>query len=386
MMEWAKRYPGRTAWVAAMALLLLFSFQGPNPWAQSEETGQAEQPEATLPVESQQPAVSEEEPAEPEGEEDESLPKRYRGSKVGVFSNVHLAVDEVAREAVCVFSECTIEGDVRGDLVVVMGKLELSGDVGHDVVTVFSDVTIAEGVEIGHDFVNVGGPVDDRGASIHNQVVNLPFLGWLPSFGSPFGVIGSLFGWGTLLGLILQFITILILAAFVPERIRMISEEAPVRLGLAYLVGLGVYLALLVIEPLLFFTVVGWPIFKVVFFVLKTLGLAGLLHFIGKRIGGGLSREMSLLGAILIVFIPLAAIRVIPYFLGLGGIIFAFSIRFILWLLLEVPAVGLLFVTRFGSPRQVTAEAPQPPVPPADVSPPPPPPPPPPSEPAPPSP
>jgi hypothetical protein len=106
-------------------------------------------------------------------------------------------------------------------------------------------------------------------------------------------------------------------------------------------------------------------ILQLVFLVLKILGLAGVFHRMGTSLGRSLSREMSLLGAIFLTFGIVALVLVLPHFGGLLGLAIAIGLRALYWLLIELPAVGLMILTRAGGrPRARRAPAVAPPVPP----------------------
>jgi hypothetical protein len=122
---------------------------------------------------------------------------------------------------------------------------------------------------------------------------------------------------------------------------------------------------------LLSVTVVGAVLAWLLFIVLKWLGIAGMFHAFGQRVGGGLGREMSLLGAVLIGFLPFALLVLLPSAFGLAGLVIAGTIGLFFWLFLEVPGVGLAILTAFGS--RSNPERPAPAGPPPRPAPPPPP-------------
>ena len=59
-------------------------------------------------------------------------------------------------------------------------------------------------------------------------------------------------------------------------------------------------------------TVIGLPFGLLVFRVVKWLGIAGIFFAVGRRVGRSLGREMSLLGAVLLVFLPFALLQIAP--------------------------------------------------------------------------
>ena len=90
------------------------------------------------------------------------------------------------------------------------------------------------------------------------------------------------------------------------------------------------------------------PATEVALALVKILGLAGILHYIGHRLGHALGRDMSLAGAILLGFLPFALVLVVPAFFGLGGLVLSVGSSFLFFVLIKVPALGLLIVTRIG--------------------------------------
>ena len=138
-----------------------------------------------------------------------------------------------------------------------------------------------------------------------------------------------------------------------------------------------------VVIVLLSATLIGLPIGIVLFVFLKWLGIVGIFHAVGHRIGRSMGRDLSLLGAVLVVFVPYALLVQLPLFFGLIGLLAAGMIGTFLWLFVEVPGLGMTLLTRAGRPaRPIAPPAPAPPpvpevamAPPAPPTPPPPPPP-----------
>ena len=295
----------------------------------------------------------------------------YRGGEVSIMTSIHIPANEVHRgDVVCIGCDAVIDGEVHGDIVVVGGSLELNGKAGHDVVCVLSEVYLGPDSSVRHDYINVLSSLDDRGADFGNErIVVEPFIG-LPSIGGAFGVLGAMVLWWKVLKFVVVFLVILVLAIFVPERIRVLSNEFPVSYGLALITGIGGYLALYVVLGLLIVSVIGIPVaflLHPVFLVLKVMGLAGIFHYVGARLGRSMSREMSLLGAVFIGFLLVSIVLILPHFFGIVGLAVAIVIRLIFWFLFECPAIGLILLTRAGGRpwTQPQAEPPAAPAPPA---------------------
>jgi hypothetical protein len=76
--------------------------------------------------------------------------------------------------------------------------------------------------------------------------------------------------------------------------------------------------------------------------------MAGVIHYVGLRLGQSIGREMSLLGAILLGFLPFAVLLVLPSFFGLIGVVLSMVASFLFALVIKVPALGLVIMTRAG--------------------------------------
>jgi len=280
--------------------------------------------------------------------------------RVGVGTDVVVKAGETLDgDLVCVLGSATVDGVVNGNVVVVGGSLKMSGQAHGDVVGVGTGLTFKPGSVIEGELVNVGGTIQRDGLEVHGDTVNLgigaplaPFLGsWIP--GATFGVLAAWAFWWKLFALFLFFVCALLLCALVPDRIRLISEETPVRVFSAFLFGLIGYMMLILLQAMLFITVVGIPLMPLLylgFVILKWMAMCGVFHHVGRRIGRALGREMSLLGAVVLGLLPFALLRMIPY-LCVGGFI---------WFLVEIVGFGLLIVTRVGTRRSPAVPQPHP--------------------------
>src|SRR6185436_4262218 len=174
---------------------------------------------------------------------------------------------------------------------------------------------------------------------------------------SGWGAFAGFLFWWKLFAVFLFFVCALLLAALVPDRIRLISEQAPDRLFTAFIFGLAGYVAFVFAQIFLTITLIGIPLvflLYLVFVVLKWLAMCGVFHQIGFRIGKSMGRELSLLGAILLCVLPFALLRFVPFCVG-----------FSIWFLIEILGFGYLILTRVGTRGTFAAPHPSPMPPPA---------------------
>lgn len=285
---------------------------------------------------------------------------RRSGDLISVFGG-RIVVPSNVRQRGSVISiggDVIIEGEVTQDVVVILGSLTLTGRVDGMVSAIMSDQELRnayvddeyfsifgsmemEHARIGHDFIHILGPLDQDGYSTR-PMVNVG--NWLPGF-------WTFVIWARMLRLLTVFVLLLLLAALIPERIRLIADEAPVRYLSAFFVGLLAYLGLWVLLVLVSVTVIGLPVAIVGYYVLKWLGVAGIFYAVGRRLGRGFGREMSLLGALLLTFAIYALVTIATAPLGIVGLLIATLLRVIFFVVVEAPAIGLVLMTRFGTRR-----------------------------------
>jgi len=271
--------------------------------------------------------------------------------KVAIFGDVNVERGEVMHGVVCVRGDVTIDGEVHGDVVVVAGKLDIEGKVDGSIVSVAGPIHLGDHAVVDGDLTNVGGSLDRGESEIRGSVVNVSPLGFnLPGLNLGGWGLGAawLFPWWTVLGLFLFFVAALVLAALVPDRIRLMSEETPVRLFTAFLFGLLGYMLLALTQAVLCVTIIGIPIAILVYFVfviLKWMAMCGIFHYVGTRLARSFGRQTSFLGAILLGLVPFGLIRLIP------TCCFGWTV----WFMVEIVAFGLLIITRLGT-RPSTSE------------------------------
>jgi hypothetical protein len=281
-----------------------------------------------------------------------------RGSNFAMFDDVRIPAGTVHDgDVVCLFGDAEILGDVRGDVVVVFGTLTIDGTVHRDAVAVLTRVVFGESGEVERSLVNVLGTLEGRDR-IGGDRVHIPWILPGPKWPSPFGMLGTLVAWGSILWTALLFVLIIVLLAAAPDRVLAIAEEAPLRLPLAYLAGLVGYVTVFLVNTALAASVLGLPLALLVwavFIVLKWMALTGIFLWVGRGIGRAFRRELSPLTAVLVAFLPVAVLQLLPVLVGGLGFVVALAVRVALWLFLEIPAVGLALLTRAGASRRAAS-------------------------------
>jgi hypothetical protein len=277
-------------------------------------------------------------------------PARDHGALVSIFSgNLHVPAGDRYRDGVvAIGANAAIDGEVRGDVVVIGGELDLSGRVHGDVVGVLSELRLRDG-EISGQLVNVLGGMRRESTRVAGPIVNLNFGSWFPRF-------WALLFWIRVLGLLFVFVLLVLLSAVAADRIRVLADEAPVRYVTAFFVGLLGYIVFLSVFSLLALTVVGIPIAIFAWALFKWLAVAGVFYAIGRRVGRSLGRELSVLGSVLLMFALYAVALLAPAPLGLVGLVIVATFKLGFLLLVEIPAIGLLLLTRGGSRSRVGPE------------------------------
>jgi hypothetical protein len=144
------------------------------------------------------------------------------------------------------------------------------------------------------------------------------------------------------------------------------GREAPLHYVPAFFMGVLGYLAMLVLVGLLSFTVVGIPVALFAFYVVKWAGIAAIFFAIGNRMGRAAGFTPSVLGAVFLVFAAYVVIMLVPTAFGWFGLVLIGTLKLVFFLLVELPAVGLVMLTRFGGERPDQSAEPLPASPPTN--------------------
>ncbi len=275
------------------------------------------------------------------------------GDRFAVAGDAIVGPGEVRRgDFVSIGGTVRVDGTLRGSVIVIGGEAIVTGEVTHDVVAVFSAVELEDGARVDGSVVNVLGSLDDRGASIRRDFIDIPLgLRW-PGLEGPLQVLATLWLWSKLVLVILVFLGILVLAALAPERVDRLAGESSRRPWIALAVGIPAFLlgvpAVLLLLTVSVVGIVAVPVALLAIAVLIWLGYAGLFLHVGRRIGRTLGREMSVLGGMLLGFLVFAVLWFIPL---LGSVV---------WAVLTWIAAGLVLTGRFGAPPRASMPSPEP--------------------------
>lgn len=272
--------------------------------------------------------------------------EELRGDRIEIFGG-EVAIGEEDRLRGSIFSlagDVEVAGEVHEPIVVIFGTLRLEGVAHRDVIAIASDVEL-DGARIEGDFVRVLGRLDDRNSVVVGDYQNIGIgSGWWNS--AQYLVL-----WLRLFHKLVVLLLLVALLALFPRRVRVLSEEAPGRYLEAVFIGLLGYLGFWILAFVLLPTVIG-PILLWLFFVAaKWLGIAGLFLALGSALGRRIGLVPSMLVTVLAIFTLFVVLTVAPTPLGFFGLLLGIVGRAIFFILIEAPAIGLLLVTRCGSPR-----------------------------------
>ncbi len=269
-------------------------------------------------------------------------------ASVGV--SVHIPADEIHHgDLIVILGDAVVEGTVTGEVIVILGSLDLSGTAVKGVVSVLTRTTVSETARIGGDLVNVGWSMSQaEGSRDDGETIDISFMSF-----SPFADTGWS-GWSSLVRLFYMiklfklavlFVVVLLISALVPRRLAVIAGAFPMQWGWALLAGLLAYAGLVVACVILGITLIGIPLALLLGFTMKLtkwVGLAALFFLIGQTIGrNAFHRDLSHLASVLGGYVAFAVLSLVPF---LGDT---------LALVMNLAAVGIVIVTRFG-----TVEAP----------------------------
>lgn len=290
---------------------------------------------------------------------------------IRIAQDFFLGAGERVSDVRLVFGNATIEGEVDGDVVVVLGSLRLTGTavVEGSIAVIGGSAEFAPTVTVERDIVVVGGTLTGDGFSRGGDqvVVGSRWLGDVLSGVVPWMTRGLI--WGRLIVPDLAwvwamvgifFVVYLTLVVVFRDAVDATARTVTTRPVSAFMIGLLVLLLLAPVIALLMATVVGLllvPFVLCAAVAAALLGKAAVLRAMGGSIVRG---DEDSAGRTLLAFIVGFALLTLAYMVPVLG--------FVMWSLTSVLGLGAATSTLRGMLRR---ERPQPP--PAPATPPPPP-------------
>ena len=265
--------------------------------------------------------------------------------KVGIFGDVRVEKGEVySDDLICIGGAATVEGKVEGDVVVIGGSLDFSGEA-REVVVIGGKATISSGSVINGNLVHLMGTFKrDPDVTIHGQAIDVG--SHLPHHVQRL-LSRGLLGFIVILrvvSLIISLVVIFLIVLLAPERVERMSEVLEPRWPASLGFGILGYAVFIVLAIILAITLIGIPLVVLLglaVWVLGLMGIAAIMMALGRRVGLGtglIGPDPSVLSCVFVGFLVVALVRFIPVVGELA------------WLLLSVIGLGLVLVTKVGSP------------------------------------
>ena len=253
----------------------------------------------------------------------------------GIFSDVNVAENERAREAVAIWGDLTMDGEVERDAVVIFGNAKVNGRVGGALVCIFGTVELGPKAHIGRECVVVAGVLaNPHRVPIHGETVVIgantknfgASLAWVrdgimkgrllvPGLGWPWLIYGGFLAFYLLIALLFR--------NGVNACARTIEERPGGTLLTAILLVPLVPLATILLSIVTLG--IGTPFIFIGVLFAKVFGKVAFLAFLGRSLLRAFSAEKSLERAVLTVLIGgalMALLYCVPF---LSLLVFAVS-------------------------------------------------------------
>jgi hypothetical protein len=289
-----------------------------------------------------------------------------RGDRIRFGGNVRVDEDEVVTgDVVAIGGSARIDGEVRGEVVVVGGNVELGPHavIARDLAVVGGRLERAEGARVHGQFHEVGIGELDLGDLV-------PWRDWRP--GSMRGFTRTLALMSTLGRVAILCVLgalVMLLGRQYVERTSLRAVAEPLKAGaIGFLAQLLFLPVLLVTIVILVVTIIGIPLLLLIPFALLALCVVALLgftsmayrigQFVSERFSWGLSGPYAatILGVLVIVS-PLLLARLLSLIGGpivpvtFGLFIIGFIVEYVVWTI----GFGAVALARFDRPRPPAA-------------------------------
>lgn len=260
------------------------------------------------------------------------------GDNLTIFQNQVIPEgDIVSGDAICVFGNLDIKGDVRGDVVAVFGNVDVYGKINGDVVAVFGNVNVHKNAVVGGDTVGVFGNVDkDPEAIIRGETAD-----------TSTGIVDKRFdfipnmSFNSIIGMIIVYGLACLVVMLVPDRVRLMAKRSRYDLGRHFGIGLLVMLVIILLIPILVITIIGIIpaiLLLIVFMIASLVSTTAVYIFLGQKIAAAVEGKNAVFIHLLIGLVVVNALTIIP----VVGFLAAMAVFFV--------GLGVAFDTRLGSP------------------------------------
>lgn len=264
--------------------------------------------------------------------------------KVMIFNNIEVpAGTKVNGDAVAIFGDLTINGDLTGDAVVIFGDMSVSGTAEGDAVAIFGKISVKGNGIINGDATGIMGGVEKSpNAVIKGEIADLSTPLRIKNH---YGIISGV-SYGDMIALFVVYAFSCLALLIAPDRIRLMTEASRLKIGRHFSIGILIMIlfipAAVVLSLLFAITLIGIifiPFIFIAFILVAFFGMIAVEVAIGRRITGHLEGGNSLYIHLMVGVLLVYVLKVIPIFGWLA------------YFALVVYAVGVAVDTRLGSAK-----------------------------------
>ncbi|MEA4846931.1 MAG: hypothetical protein VB106_06840 [Clostridiaceae bacterium] len=263
--------------------------------------------------------------------------------KVAIFNDIEVPAGvTVNGDAVALFGDVTVDGNLEGDAVTIFGDMSVSGDIEGDAVAIFGEISVKGNGVISGDAVGIlGGVNKSPNATIRGEIadINAPF-----SIKRPDSLIPRV-SYGDMIGLVAVYAFSCLAILIAPDRVRLMSEESILRPGRRFAIGFLIMIifipASIMLSILLAITLIGIIFIPFIFIALFLVAFAGMVALevaIGYRLTGQREGNNALFINLMVGAVLVYVLKMVPI---LGWLAYFALIAY---------AVGVAVDTRLGSP------------------------------------
>ncbi|HYE84275.1 MAG TPA: hypothetical protein VEG39_19190 [Clostridia bacterium] len=265
--------------------------------------------------------------------------------RVALFNDIEVPDGvTVNGDAVSIFGNITVNGDMTGDAVAIFGNVTVSGTISGDAVAVFGEISVKNNGMINGDAAGILGGVDKSpNGTIRGEVadVTAPF-----NFRKNHDGLIPRVSYGDMIGLFAVYAFSCLALLIAPDRVKLMAEESRLRfgrrLGIGFLIMIMFIPASVILTVLLAITLIGIvfiPFIFIGFFLAGFVGMIAVEIAIGFRITGYLEGRNSVYIHLLVGVVLVYVLRIIPV---LGWLAYFTLVTY---------AIGVAADTRLGAPK-----------------------------------